>query len=57
MKKTYIEPSVQVISMHAMTMLAMSVDLNHAESHTTGGDLTGTKSNGFGSNIWGDDEE
>lgn len=58
MKKTYIIPAVQVVKMHATSMLATSekVNLGDAENYSGGGTLTGTKGNAVG-NIWDDDDE
>ena len=56
MKKTYIIPAVQVISVHTTSILALSVKLDEAEEYNEGGTLTGTKGNAVG-NIWDDDDE
>ena len=58
MKKTYIIPAVQVVKMHATSMLATSekVNLGDAKDYEEGGTITGTKGNDVG-NIWDDDDE
>ena len=55
MKKTYIIPAVQVIAMHATSMLAgsnTSLNLGAAEEHSTGGTLTGAKDNNGYDDVW-----
>lgn len=59
MKKTYIIPAVQVVTMHATSMLATSnrqQSIDGVSTYDDGGDISGTKGNDVG-NIWGDDDE
>ena len=59
MKKTYIIPEVQVVMMHATSMLATSnrqQSIDGVSTYDSGGDISGTKGNDVG-NIWNDDDE
>ena len=59
MKKNYIIPAVQVVIMHATSMLATSnrqQSTDGVSTYDSGGDITGTKGNAVG-NIWDDDDE
>ena len=55
MKKTYIEPSVQVVSMHVTSIIALSTNqsLGAAEEYTSGGTISGVKTNNY--NVWDED--
>lgn len=58
MKKTYIEPTINVVKVQQTQMIAASpAGADTAKSNKASGDYeTLTKENDFG-NIWGDDEE
>ena len=56
MKKTYIEPSVQVVSMHVTSIIAFSdgkQSLGDARTYDGGGTISGVKTNNY--NVWDED--